>query len=459
MTESGMISEILDRAYVLQEAARIHQHMVARPGASRGLSPTSTTTDSTDLAPLLHKAILAEMPGAVTRPVVGDGNRELSLPTAAAEEPYISGDPIISIVQSVLELYLRDPDTAGGVEKYLTETAPVTDTRIARRKADDRIFEKFSVTDIGWVSSAVAVAMRKFLSKRKFNAVPAPSCNIADKCRLVVVGDWGSGIPRAQRVALAMREHISGAIDQGLQCHVIHLGDVYYSGFDYEYRERFLPYWPVRETESSRVGSWCLNGNHDMYSGGYGYFDYLLADPRFARQNRSSFFRLANSHWQFLGLDTAWDENGLKDPQASWIREQVASSQWKTVIMTHHQLFSVREDGPDIGKVLRHKLGDVLSEGKIDVALWGHEHRFMTYEPYMGVKFPRLIGHGGVPAWADKAKSPLPFPGQFQSIKSQGGGLFERFANMGFAVLDFDGPTSDVSYYSEDGSLDYSERL
>ena len=30
--------------------------------------------------------------------------------------------------------------------------------------------------------------------------------------------------------------------------------------------------------------SWALNGNHDMYSGGWGYFDHLLADERFSRQ-------------------------------------------------------------------------------------------------------------------------------------------------------------------------------
>jgi hypothetical protein len=58
-----------------------------------------------------------------------------------------------------------------------------------------------------------------------------------------------------------------------------------------------------------------------MYSGGYAYFDFLLKDARFHRQGQCSFFRLYNRHWQLLGLDTSWDDNGLKDRQASWVSQ------------------------------------------------------------------------------------------------------------------------------------------
>ena len=140
---------------------------------------------------------------------------------------------------------------------------------------------------------------------------------MSERCRLIVVGDWGSGLPRAQKVAAAMRSYVDDSLKNGIGCHVIHLGDVYYSGWEYEYRNRFLNYWPVHIEEKDKVGSWSLNGNHDMYSGGHGYFGTLLMDPRFSRQGGTSFFKLFNKHWQILGLDTAWDENGLKDPQAS----------------------------------------------------------------------------------------------------------------------------------------------
>jgi hypothetical protein len=50
----------------------------------------------------------------------------------------------------------------------------------------------------------------------------------------------------------------------------------------------------VRADETGAFGSWSLNGNHDVYSGGHAYFDVLLRDPRVARQEQSSFFSFVN---------------------------------------------------------------------------------------------------------------------------------------------------------------------
>ncbi|CAN7361593.1 metallophosphoesterase [Rhizobium rhizogenes] len=448
-----MISDVLDRAFVLREATRIHETLKGSWKTGRrggGAHPEAIEPEITEA---LRFSIVKEVGRSGQQSA---GSRRGAAPVSATREPYISSDPIISIVQSALELYLQDPHTVDTVELDTTSPA-VTDRRAAKKRSGRRVFEQFSVTDIGWVSSVVAMGIRKFKDKRPFNMSPAQDLKIADNCRVVIVGDWGSGIPRAQKVAMEMRKHVVDAKNQGIECHVVHLGDVYYSGFEFEYRDRFLPYWPVHPTEADAVRSWCLNGNHDMYSGGYAYFDYLLADPRFARQEQSSFFRLSNKHWQILGLDTAWDDDGLKDPQDAWVRDKVANNPQKTMIMSHHQLFSARENSPDVGKVMRTKLKDVLDAKKIDVAIWGHEHRFVTYEPHDNIKYGRLIGHGGVPVWADTG--PLAAPGIFQSTKSMGGGVKERFAYMGFAVLDFAGASIEALYYDEDGGLDLKEVL
>lgn len=454
-----MISEVLDRAFVLQEAVRIHEKLSAGHSAGRRRGPVGDSADP-EIADALKTAVLRELGAANINPqqTRRRGDTSVPAPTSTVSPPYISSDPIISIVQSTLELFLLGPDSPYVVEQNPTNTL-ITDQRVARKSSGRRVFEKFSVTDIGWISSAVAIGIRKFKDRRPFNPKPAQSVTIADKCRLVVVGDWGSGVPRARKTAKSMGRHVEAAQKGGLECHVVHLGDVYYSGFEYEYRDRFLPHWPAQPGGGDGVYSWCLNGNHDMYSGGHAYFDYLLADPRFARQERSSFFRLANSHWQILGLDTAWDDNGLKDPQAEWVREQVTNHPQKTMIMSHHQLFSARESTSDVGKVLRKKLKGVLEANKIDAALWGHEHRCMTFEPHDHVRYGRLIGHGGVPVWADNFNGALPAPGRFQSPKFINGGVMERFAYMGYAVLDFKGPLIDVAYYDEDGNLDFEEVL
>jgi len=67
----------------------------------------------------------------------------------------------------------------------------------------------------------------------------------------------------------------------------VHLGDVYYTGDLNEEQEKFLNYWP-----QGKLGSFSLNSNHEMYSGGQGYFNKLLKDSKFAFQQNCSFFLL-----------------------------------------------------------------------------------------------------------------------------------------------------------------------
>src|SRR5205807_4303852 len=105
------------------------------------------------------------------------------------------------------------------------------------------------------------------------------------------------------------------------------------SGLPEEVERHVLALWPVTVEEArGGVSSWSLNGNHDMYGGGFGYFDALLADERFAAQRSpdgkpTSFFRLTSPSWEFVALDTSWDENVLamghvgvlQDPQADFV--------------------------------------------------------------------------------------------------------------------------------------------
>jgi hypothetical protein len=470
-----MIAETLNRDFVLRQAEIIQKHIQSRSSPlRRGLSSLGTEVDAADLketAQLIEEAIKNEKfagPAAVIDSQRrGDGIDERN-------QAFISGDPVMSNIQSALEFYFDDPgsmenasplrpfvDKQRGDRRGYVEMPIVTDRKLigipTPSHGKRRVFDKFSVSDPGWVSSLVAMGIARFKKPHPFNSEPAPTVVVGDICRLIVVGDWGSGIPRAQRNALEMRKHVEASLAEGAECHVVHLGDVYYSGWEYEYRDRFLPYWPVKPEEHDRVGSWCLNGNHDMYSGGFGYFDYLLGDPRFARQSKSSFFRLANNHWQLLGLDTAWDDNGLKDPQSDWVTAMTMADGLKTVLLSHHQLFSSRESGENVGKVLRAKLGRVLEAGKIDAALWGHEHRCMLFEPHENVRYGRLIGHGGVPVYADKGA--LLAPASFQDMDFITSKLGEHWAYMGFAVLDFDGPSVGVRYFNENGRLDKKEVL
>src|SRR5207247_823473 len=106
---------------------------------------------------------------------------------------------------------------------------------------------------------------------------------------------------------------------------LLHLGDVYYSGTPAEIQERFLDEWPKRTDAISRA----LNSNHEMYSGGYAYFDMTL--PRFTQP--SSYFAFCNDHWLLIGLDTGYVDHDLDDEQAAWVNYVAGQSPTSRVVL------------------------------------------------------------------------------------------------------------------------------
>ena len=475
-----MIAQLLNRQFVREQMEVIEAQLADDVSRQRAGGADDAPLDQSDYREALahvDRARDKEQQKSSGQPgfTPDDRRRGGESPAELDDFSFLSRDPTVSIVQSALELHLEREES--GAELVRSEPADdrrrgendvpvVTDLSLKdyqpqRDPANGRrLFNRFSITDVGWVSSKVAEGIRLFRNRRSFPSEPAPPVEINDGARLILVGDWGSGIPRAQKVATAMGYELRTSLERNQEVHVIHLGDVYYSGWAYEYEKRFLPHWPVRPEQAAKAGSWCLNGNHDMYSGGHGYFDTLLKDPRFARQGQASFFRLFNKHWQILGLDTAWEENGLKDPQSGWVRDVLEKNKQKAIMLTHHQLFSAFEDGPDVGLVLRDKLQQVLDESRIHTAFFGHEHRCVLYKPGT-VKYARLIGHGGVPVYMTHGIDD-PYPPsvsyEYRRYMTSSFGL-EHWALFGFAVLDFEGPRIHVRYVDEDGDTHREETI
>ena len=90
--------------------------------------------------------------------------------------------------------------------------------------------------------------------------------------RVSLVGDWGSGTESAYRVI----DHVRDVQKPNI---TIHLGDIYYSGQVDEVNEYFLG--PEDWYRAER--SFALNANHEMYSGGAGYFEHVLPALRLDR--------------------------------------------------------------------------------------------------------------------------------------------------------------------------------
>jgi hypothetical protein len=270
-------------------------------------------------------------------------------------------DRMVSLMQSYL---------AGEGTKHGAELEP----------SGDGFEAKFDSLDPGWIWSLHDWV--KKLDTHPFQAAEQTPVDVAKDFRIAVLSDWGTGAYGAPACAHSI-EADKERIDL-----VLHLGDVYYAGDIDETKDRFLAHWPKRSGALHRA----LNGNHEMYTGGKGYFKLVL--PSF--QQRASYFALRNEHWLIVGLDTAYEEHDIYGEQTRWLTDLAAeNSGHRIMLFTHHQPFSYFEtSGPKLVK----KLSPLLAAGRIVAWYWGHEHSCTRYDLHEQWKmYGRCVGHSGFP--------------------------------------------------------------
>ena len=224
------------------------------------------------------------------------------------------------------------------------------------------------------------------IDKREWHPIVRPPDDkvgtLADSGRIAVLSDWGTNLYGAPVSAASIKR--TGGYEL-----LLHLGDIYYSGTKTETKRRFLEAWPTSGGKVSRA----LNGNHEMYSGGFAYFDDILA--KF--EQPSSYFALQNANWLLVGLDTAHTDHALDAQQVAWLKSLVQKAgQRKVILFSHHQPFSrLDKQGP----ALQAALADLLQRKAITAWYWGHEHDCVIYDkhPTFGL-LGRCVGHGGIPS-------------------------------------------------------------
>jgi hypothetical protein len=297
------------------------------------------------------------------------------------------GSTVLSTPQnelgSRLQSMLADRAAAEGKVQTVIPRTSVT-TEAGQSEAVETVQVKFDNDDlIGWLGTGLLIIFKR--QKHPWLPPPAAPEIIADDAKIAMFSDWGTGLYGAPIV----RDTIKNLP----RCDVaLHLGDTYYSGTDDEIKNRLIGDWPTRAKTVNRT----LNGNHEMYSGGKGYFEALAS---FFGQS-SSCFALQNMNWLILGLDTAYNDFEIDGAQVGWVKRMVAAAGTRHVILcSHHQPFSILDDqGPKIQAAL----GELLEKQRIAAWFWGHEHRLVVYEPHhkWGVK-GRCVGHGGFPSFRD----------------------------------------------------------
>jgi len=295
--------------------------------------------------------------------------------------------------------------------------------------------------------------------------------------RIGLAGDWATGTDVSQQVADSM-------VSTNPEL-TIHLGDIYYVGLDNEVKENCLGIstnnFGVSWRHGSK-GSFALNGNHEMYSGGNSYVtDFLptLGIPTSQDQKQlRSYFCLDAPVWRILALDTGYNSDiiggdcALEQPLIDWITNVVdpIGKPKPTVLLSHHQWFSGFGDG-DYPKPAA-QIAQFFKNQQI-VWLWGHEHRLAIFYPYQSPGthlscYARCIGHGGMPLELASAAYPNQERAQLAEYWDNPDLHPERFHTLsdgtkvgtnGYAFMTIQGSGMSLEYRDADGTLVLEERF
>jgi calcineurin-like phosphoesterase family protein len=285
--------------------------------------------------------------------------------------------------------------------------------------------------------------------------------------RVALIGDWGTGSDGAVRLLQSVAQQKPDV--------VIHLGDVYYSGTAQEcgaYFEQIID--KLLDRTNSKVPVYTLAGNHDMYSGGAGYYGLLarLNDPPL-RQTASFFcLRATDASWQFLGMDTGLHDHDpfsvttaltyLEPDEETWHAARLGEFPGRSILLSHHQLFSAfSEIGPRDanGKLspcnprllTSFRRFQAAAPGRLAAWFWGHEHNLCIYKPYAGLDVGRCIGHGAIPVFASENPYDVPddLPDPPQLIGGTQLASIEDVYAHGYVMLTLGKTGAKVDYFQE----------
>jgi len=269
-------------------------------------------------------------------PPVPSSQAPIMLQAVAAAEAILQGEPV---PPSVLGIPVED--CASLYLQLILAQAQGDEQKVERLK--DEI--EFSTCDPLWAKCFLEYEKFRLFSRgqipyRRYQSLddyilPLTGHN-PSAIKIALIADWGTGEGPAR--------HLLTEVGRQAPDVLIHLGDVYYSGTSREVQERFLAV--CRETPGLDIPIYSLSGNHDMYSGGQGYYWLLdqLGQP-------ASYFCLRNDDWQLLAMDTGLHDADpgtvisnltyLDERELAWQRDKIANAGGrKTILLSHHQLFS-----------------------------------------------------------------------------------------------------------------------
>ncbi|MFN0111576.1 MAG: metallophosphoesterase family protein [Blastocatellia bacterium] len=226
--------------------------------------------------------------------------------------------------------------------------------------------------------------------------------------------------------------------------YAIHLGDVYFAGRKSEFEKYFESLLdPILDDTTL----FALNSNHEMYSGGKPYFDYIKRrriEHPVKQKQEGSYFCLRSEKFQIIGIDTAffghgrYREDELKDWLEMVLREGRRTGRVNILLSADHPYDFSDEK---LTKLLRKDLKELVIEaGLVDLWFWGNTHYCALYNHKSGLPFVgSCIGHGGYPYEKyTKNNKPQPAPIEFLEEKPrfpEDTGIRQEKGSNGYCVM------------------------
>ncbi|WP_315837144.1 metallophosphoesterase [Bradyrhizobium prioriisuperbiae] len=312
-------------------------------------------------------------------------------------------------------------------------------------------------------------------------AVGPKIISIKAGAKIGLIGDWGTGAEPAKRVLRQLKAQNPDIL--------IHLGDIYYSGTLTECRINFEEVVnSVFDRAATGMPVYTLSGNHDMYCGGLGFYDLIkrLNTPPLTQP--ASFFclRADDNSWQLLAMDTGQHDytpihvtpmpTYVEQDEVDWHEQRIREFPGKTILLSHHQLFSAFSPVAPAADNGRHPASNprlmaafeqLRSTGKpIAAWFWGHEHNLCVYQPHLNLERGRCLGHSAIPVFSQddpyKVNDKIDNPPQLVTDKKMKLSLRDNVYAHGFATLALGSTSVDVDYFEDvDGAArkHYSERI
>jgi hypothetical protein len=318
---------------------------------------------------------------------------------------------------------------------------------------EDRKFENDDLVGVlGWVFCAGPFALTKpsrkdfrFHNQPQFASQfiykldePSPGAPL----EIALFSDFGAGRYYSRYIAKQFRARRFP--------YAIHLGDVYYAGRRSEFAEFFeKPLDPILADSSL----FTLNSNHEMFSAGIPYFDYI--DKRAAlhparQKQEGSYFCLRSERFQIVGIDTAFFGQGrYREPiLVEWLEKVLREGRdagCVNILLSADHPYVYGDN--DLTKLLRKDLKPLaLEERLVDLWFWGNTHycALFDHKPAASGDIPALpfvgscIGHAGYPYDKQRRGKIEPAPILFledQARFPKATNLRQDKGNNGYCVL------------------------